>query len=167
MNWYVVHTKPRQESRALLNLERQGYDCFLPTITKKKVGQTALELVTEPLFSRYLFISLDTDLHSKSWSPIRSTLGVSKLVTFGSEPAKVHGHLIRQLKNLELDLNSKPQSPFQTGDRVTIRDGAFAGIEAIYQMDDGEARAMVLIELLHRPTRMAIPIASLQRAVSN
>jgi hypothetical protein len=32
-------------------------------------------------------------------------------------------------------------------------------------MDDGEARAMVLIELLHRPTKVAIPIASLQLAV--
>lgn len=164
MNWYVVHTKPRQESRALLNLERQGYECFLPTIAKKKVGQTALELVTEPLFSRYLFISLDTDINSKSWSPIRSTLGVSKLVTFGSEPAKVHRHLIAQLKDHEANLSTNPQSPFQTGDLVTIRDGAFAGIEAVYQMDDGEARAMVLIQLLHRPTRMAIPITSLQRA---
>jgi transcriptional antiterminator RfaH len=164
MNWYVVHTKPRQESRALLNLERQGYECFLPTITKKKVGQSALELITEPLFSRYLFISLDTDLNSKSWSPIRSTLGVSKLVTFGSEPAKVHTHLIAQLRDHEADLSNNPQSPFQAGDIVTIRDGAFAGIEAVYQMDDGEARAMVLIELLHRPTRMAIPITNLQRA---
>ena len=164
MNWYVVHTKPRQESRALLNLERQGYECFLPTIAKKRVGQTSLELVKEPLFSRYLFISLDTDLNSKSWSPIRSTLGVSKLVTFGSEPAKVHNHLISKLKDHEANLSSNPQSPFQTGDVVTIREGAFAGIEAVYQMDDGEARAMVLIELLHRPTRIAIPITNLQRA---
>ena len=164
MNWYVVHTKPRQESRALLNLERQGYECFLPTIAKKKVGQTALKLVNEPLSSRYLFISLDTDLNSKSWSPTRSTLGVSKLVTFGSEPAKVHHPLIMQLKDNEANLSSNPLSPFQAGDIVTIRDGAFAGIDAVYQMDDGEARALVLIELLNRPTRMTITMTSLQRA---
>jgi len=164
MNWYAVHTKPRQESRALLNLERQGYECYLPTITKKKVGKTALDLITEPLFSRYLFISLDTNLNSKSWSPIRSTLGVSKLVTFGNEPAKVHHHLIAQIKEHEANLNSLTQSPFQTGDLVTIREGAFAGLQAVFQMDDGEARAMVLIELMHRPTRMAIPITHLKRA---
>lgn len=164
MNWYVVHTKPRQESRALLNLQRQGYECFLPTISMKKVGKSALELVSEPLFSRYLFIALDTDSQSKSWSPIRSTFGVSKLVTFGSEPAKVTHQLIAQLKEHETSLRSNPESPFQAGDLVTIRDGAFAGIEAVYQMDDGEARAMVLIELLHRPTRITIPVASLQRA---
>lgn len=163
MNWYVVHTKPRQESRACLNLERQGYDCFLPTITKKKVGRATLELISEPLFSRYLFISLDTDLRSKSWAPIRSTIGVSKLVTFGGEPARVHSDLIVQLQNHETNLSSKPQSPFQAGDLVTIRDGAFAGVEAVYQMDDGEARAMVLIDLLHRPNRISLPMTSLQR----
>ena len=164
MNWYVVHTKPSQESRALLNLERQGYECFLPTITKKKLGRSALELITEPLFARYLFISLDTDLSSKSWAPIRSTLGVSKLVTFGNEPAQVHNLLIAQLKDHEANLSREPHSPFQAGDFINICEGAFAGIEAVYLMYDGEARAMVLIELFHRPTRMAIPITSLQRA---
>ncbi len=85
-------------------------------------------------------------------------------MTFGSEPAKVHHHLITQLKDNEANLSSNPLSPFQAGDIVTIRDGAFAGIEAVYQMDDGEARALVLIELLHRPTRMTITMTSLQRA---
>jgi hypothetical protein len=31
-------------------------------------------------------------------------------------------------------------------------------------MDDGESRAMVLIELLSRPTRIKMPISSLARA---
>lgn len=162
MNWYVVHTKPRQESRALLNLERQGYECFLPTITKKKISRAELALATEPLFARYLFISLDTDLNSKSWAPIRSTLGVSKLVTFGNEPAKVHSDLIEQIRNHETTLNETPEALFHLGDLVTLREGAFAGIEAVYQMDNGEARAMILIELLHRPTRLSVPIANLQ-----
>jgi len=162
MSWYVVHTKSRQESRALVNLERQGYVCYLPTITKKKVGRVALELETEPLFARYLFIELDSDSNAKSWSPIRSTLGVSRLLTFGIEPAKVPTALIEQLKAHEISLKAAPQTPFKSGDVVRIREGAFAGVEAIYQMDDGQARAMVLIELLHRPTRMAVPLASLE-----
>lgn len=162
MSWYVVHTKSRQESRALLNLERQGYACYLPTITKKKVGRVALELETEPLFARYLFIELDSNSTAKSWSPIRSTLGVSRLLTFGDEPAKVPTHLIEQLRAHELSLKESPQTPFKSGDVVRIREGAFAGMEAIYQMDDGKARAMVLIELLHRPTKMAVPLTSLQ-----
>jgi hypothetical protein len=30
--WYLVHTKPRQEDVALANLERQGYECYLPQL---------------------------------------------------------------------------------------------------------------------------------------
>ena len=110
MQWYVVHTKPKQESRAFTNLERQGFECFLPTIPKKRVRGKAFEIVREPLFSRYLFIELDTTLSGKSWAPIRSTLGVSKLVTFGSEPARVNRDLIDLLRDQESNLSHTPIS---------------------------------------------------------
>jgi hypothetical protein len=32
-HWHVVHTKPSAEARALENLERQGFEVFLPMIT--------------------------------------------------------------------------------------------------------------------------------------
>jgi transcriptional antiterminator RfaH len=163
MHWYVVHTKPKQESRALLNLERQGFECFLPTIPKKRVKSKAFEIVAEPLFSRYLFIELDTTLSGRSWAPIRSTLGVSKLVTFGTEPARVHPGLIELLREQESTLAQSPISQYQPGDLVQIKDGPFKGLQAVYQMDDGEMRAMVLIELLQKPTRMQVEIGNLQK----
>ncbi|MDR0735595.1 MAG: hypothetical protein LBF51_01965, partial [Zoogloeaceae bacterium] len=30
MHWHLIHTKIRLERRALENLERQGYECYLP-----------------------------------------------------------------------------------------------------------------------------------------
>jgi transcriptional antiterminator RfaH len=164
MRWYVVHTKPRQESRAHVNLERQGYTCFCPTFTKKKLSKSGLESVQEPLFPRYLFIELDTSSQGRSWAPIRSTLGVSKLVTFGTEPASVNPALIEFLKQQQLSPGQKVLSPYTAGDRVVIATGAFQGVEAIYQMDDGESRAMVLIELLQKLTRLELPISELRLA---
>lgn len=164
MNWYVIHTKPRQERRALLNLERQGYGCFFPTFPQKKVNKKVLELVEEPLFTRYLFIELDTTLQGRSWAPIRSTLGVSKLVTFGTEPARVDPDLINFLRHQQRLLRQSPPTPYKPGDRVTIIEGAFKGLEAIYQMDDGESRAMVLIELLQKPTRLPVAIQGIKLA---
>ncbi len=84
MHWYLVHTKPRQEACALQNLERQGYDCYLPLLASEKLIKGAVTKLAEPLFPRYLFIRLDTGDSAKSWSPIRSTRGVSKLVGFGN-----------------------------------------------------------------------------------
>jgi hypothetical protein len=37
LSWHLVHTKPKGEARALENLERQGFEVFLPIITLKKI----------------------------------------------------------------------------------------------------------------------------------
>lgn len=161
MFWFVVHTKPRQEHRALENLQRQGFTCFLPTLAKKKTTKRGLKVVHEPLFKRYLFIELDTTMSGRSWAPIRSTLGVTRLVTFGNEPARVDPRLIEILK-LQQERQDAPESPYQKGAVVRITSGPFAGIEAIYQMDDGERRAMVLIELIQKPTRLEIDISHIE-----
>ena len=163
MYWYVIHTKPRQEIRALLNLEQQGYECYLPLLAVEKLHQRALRVVEEPLFSRYLFTRLDVSQSGKSWGPIRSTKGVSHLVTFGKEYAKVDERLIEALRAQRDVLCRQPQRLFAQGERVMVTNGPFAGIEAIYQMSDGESRAMVLIELLSKPAQLKISPANLSK----
>lgn len=163
MDWYVVHTKPRQEQRALLNLERQGYQCYLPVLPVEKIRQKKLVVSEEPLFPRYLFICLDASMTGKSWGPIRSTLGVSRLVSFGQEPTRIDPALIETLKHHDEQLRAEPDRLFDAGESVVIKDGPFAGIQAVYQMADGESRAMVLIELLSKPTVMRIDVSSLRK----
>jgi transcriptional antiterminator RfaH len=113
------------------------------------------------LFSRYLFIQLDTNLSGKSWGPIRSTLGVSKLVVFGSEPARVDSGLIHLFKQRELSVADQVTPLFKTGDQVVITQGPFTGLNATFQMSDGEMRAMVLIEVLNQVSKL--PLADLRR----
>ncbi|MCW5296918.1 transcription/translation regulatory transformer protein RfaH [Herbaspirillum lusitanum] len=162
MHWYLIHTKPRQEKLAYENLERQGYVCYLPFLPKEKLHRGKLMVSSEPLFPRYLFIQLDSSNTTKSWSPIRSTKGVSRLVTFGTKPAIVSDALIDVLKSLEA-AKQQPQPLFLPGERVRLTDGAFAGVEGIYQMSDGENRAMVLIEVLSRPVQMQVAPGNLSK----
>lgn len=164
MNWYLIHTKPRQEQCAKQNLERQGHLCYLPTLPVERVRKGNLSVTDEPLFPRYLFIRLDKADSAKSWSPIRSTKGVSRLVSFGIEPAKIDNRLIYFLKSQETVVQSQPQRLLTPGERVRLTDGAFAGIEGIYQMTDSESRVMVLIELLSKPIRISVPLAKLRKA---
>ena len=163
MHWYVVHTKPRQEQRALVNLMQQGYECYLPLVETEKLRQRVVKLVQEPLFSRYLFTRLDSGLAGKSWAPIRSTSGVCRLVTFGTEPAKVSADLIETLRARHDSANQGPARLFHAGDHVQIKEGPFAGLQAIYQMSDGESRAMVLIEILNKSSRLSISPANLRK----
>lgn len=165
MHWFVIHTKPRQEQRALLNLEQQGYECYLPILATEKLRQGALSLIEEPLFPRYLFIRLGASQSGQSWAPIRSTLGVSRLVTFGTDPAKVDADLISTLRTQNSSARQKPQRMFNVNDQVQIISGPFAGLEAVYQMQDGESRAMVLIQFLSKPIRLAVSPANLLKVI--
>ncbi len=162
LSWYLVHTKPRQEDIALANLERQGYECYLPQMRIERIRRRKAEVATEPMFPRYLFIRLDSSDQGKSWSPIRSTLGVSQLVHFGARAAKVDDTLVNLLRQRERALPT--EAMFHSGDSVVITDGPFAGIEAIYQTADAERRAFILLEILAKPVSMHIDAGRLRKA---
>ncbi len=161
-NWYLIHTKIRQERVALENLERQGFACFLPLIRAEKLRRGALQVVQEPLFPRYLFIRLGTGLESQSWAPIRSTIGVSRLVTFGQTPAKIEDELIAQLQ-VKTDSAEVQLRHFEPGEQVVVTEGPFVGVEAIYQMADAEGRVMVLLNILSKQVKMSVPPASIRK----
>ncbi|HBA65303.1 MAG TPA: transcription/translation regulatory transformer protein RfaH, partial [Methylococcaceae bacterium] len=57
----------------------------------------------------------------------------------------------------------EPERLFSEGDKVQIISGPFAGLEGIYQMADGETRAMVLIELLRKPAKGHFEITQLRK----
>ena len=161
LSWYLIHSKPQQEKVALENLERQGYPCYLPVLRLEKLRRGALVVLEEPLFSRYLFVQLDTDSSARSWTPIHSTRGVSRLVRFGLEPARIDDALVAYLRQQQ-DRAAVIKRLFEPGQRVLVTEGAFAGVEGVFQMDDGQARAMVLIELLSRQVRLPVTAAQLR-----
>jgi len=163
MHWHLVHTKPKQEILAQQNLEQQGYNCYLPLIHGEKLRQGKVAVKPTPLFPRYLFIQLGNTIADKSWTPIRSTKGVNRLVFFGTAPAKVDEQLISSLREEELRSQANPEMLHLHGSRVLLTQGAFAGLEGIYQMSDGEQRAMVLIELMSRTISIRVPPAALRK----
>lgn len=159
--WHLIHTKPRQEEIALSNLERQGYECYLPKMRIERVLRCKAKAAVEPMFPRYLFIRLDSSDKGKSWSPIRSTLGVSQLVHFGTCAAKVDDAIVALLRQRELII--PVDTMFHNGETVIITDGPFAGIEAIYQILDAKQRAFILLDILSKPVSMQINIGHLRK----
>lgn len=126
-------------------------------LTVEKIRRDRIVQVTEPTFSRYLFIQLDAVL--SNWSPIRSTLGVSRLLTLGSVPASVPDELIEALRNAPVQ---EPQRLLAPGEEVLFIDGPLQELRGIFQQHDGEARAMVLIELLSKPQVVAVNLGDLR-----
>jgi transcriptional antiterminator RfaH len=159
-NWYLVHTKPRQEKNALKELENQEYIVYLPLIDVEKIIRGARKVVSEPLFARYLFICLDPE-GSKSWAPIRSTKGVASLVRFGQRPAQVSNLIVNAVVDT---LKSAPLvQQHNSGDLVEISAGPFRGLEAVFKIYDGDHRAIVLLSLLGKDISATLELSQLSK----
>jgi transcriptional antiterminator RfaH len=156
--WYLVATRSRHESIAKLNLERQGYRLFLPTINIKKRRGGQWTRVTEPMFPGYLFISLI--LGTDDPAPIRSTAGCVGLVRFGLTYTPVPAALIASLEAVATP-DAPILEPFQSGDAVRLMSGPFAGLAAVYDIAKGEERAQVLLEVLGSVHRINVGLDSL------
>jgi len=163
-SWYLIYTKPRQENLAQENLKRQGYETYLPRIYQSRRRNGRHIKTIEAFFPRYLFIKLDTE--TDNWAPIRSTIGVSKMVRFDGIPAAVPDQLIQTLQSNDDDdgIQSLVQKNLMRGDKVTIIDGPLAGYQGIYQQQNSAERVAVLVDLVGKNTLLNISVHDVQIA---
>jgi transcriptional antiterminator RfaH len=129
----------------------------------EKLHQGKWSIVDQALFPRYLFIRLGQEPSAASWSPIRSTWGVSKLVSFGEVPAKVDDQLIQFLLNQQAFPQIELKRLFKPGESVLMTKAPFAGVEGIYQMTNADQRVMVLIEFMSKTVRVRLPLSALKK----
>jgi len=155
--WFAVHTKPRMEEMAEDHLLRQGFDIYFPRIQRDKRRRGKRVKVIEAMFPRYLFIRFNPG--QDNISSIRYTRGVSRLVRFGNEPARVPDEVIQLLKTsatdpsgLYIELTPEPRP----GDRVSIIDGAFAGLTGVFHKANSEERVIILLNFLGEQNRVAL-----------
>ncbi len=167
MKWHLIHTKVREEFRALENLQNQGFEVFLPTCQVQKKSQERIKLVTEPLFSRYLFIRL-SDV-SSNWSPIRSTRGVSQLLRFGesTEPVIIPDSIVQCLKQ-RCTQEEPLHQLFQAGELLEITKGPFKGLLGFFQklqtLPDGVTRALLLVEILGSVQKISLNLPHFKKS---
>jgi transcriptional antiterminator RfaH len=155
--WCVVHTHPRAEAKAALNLDRQGFTCYLPRYLKRRRHARRVETVAAPLFPRYLFVALD--LATQRWWPIRSTFGVADIVYSGEQPALIPCDIVQAIKGREgkHGLVSLPRKPrFAPGDTVRIIDGVFSACLGLFEGMTDRERVAVLLDLLGRKVRVVM-----------
>lgn len=155
--WLVAFTKPRSELIAQEHLERQGFEVLCPMMRVQKQRRGKWAWIEEPLFPRYLFVGAK---EGQSWAPVRSTVGVASLVRFGGVYATVPESLIEVLR---LGAESVPvhRPLFTQGQKLRIIAGPFASLEAVFEMQEGSDRAMVLLDLLGRQTRVTVDVKQL------
>ena len=163
LSWWVVQTKPQGEALAIEHLREQNFTTYCPLYQKEIIRGRQVKVTTTPLFARYVFVLADPAAQ-QTVHTIRSTRGVSQLIKVGEQPTLVKASVIDKIKLLETEHLNQAEPYFKANDEVLITSGCYQGLEAIYQMDKGLERAVVLLNLLQRETRLTLNKTQLRKS---
>ncbi|HXF81476.1 MAG TPA: transcription termination/antitermination protein NusG [bacterium] len=162
--WYVLQTKPREESRVIahLGVRSSWVDVFLPLIEVVRRHARRRVIGLEPLFPGYLFLRME--LTAATWNAVRWAPGARRLLTAGEEPAAVPQELIDRIAaRLEPLGFIRVGLPYRAGSRVRVRSGPFAGLEGIFERPTSRRdRVRVLLDILGRPTPLELDALDLE-----
>ena len=146
-NWYIIQTKPNSYRKAKINLERQGFQTFIPleTVTKRVQGKFVNKI--NPLFPGYMFVNFDylTD----PWQKVNSTIGVSRLISFDNKIRPVPEIIIETLTRREKGYFSSEKNKYlKKGSQVKLLKGPFADFMAIVEDIEADKRIWLLLDCM-------------------
>lgn len=147
--WILIYTKPQHEKRASENLRKQGFNTFLPLISPANKNGNSAQPV--PVFPRYLFVQINLALGN--WSTIQSSYGVNKIVMFSEKLTSIPEQIIESIQN-KLDKTGVFKEmvsfvDYEKGDAVSIKNGRFEGIDAVFLSKKSKDRVSLLLKLLN------------------
>ena len=158
MRWYAVFTKSRMELWARTNLWDRGLEVYLPRYRKRRRHARRVDVVSMPLFPRYLFVRADLKFTGRRI--IHSTPGAVGLVTFGDIPAAVSDDVIGAIRSREdADGFVRLADPcgLKRGERVNLVDGPLSDFDALFNGETKQGRVIVLLSLLGRDVQAEVP----------
>lgn len=161
--WYVVHTRPHAESRAVMHLQWQGYRSLCPRYRRIVRHARRAKSVLAPLFPNYLFVYLN--LGCDPWRAVNSTHGVARLVMQGEMPQPLPQGIVEELLVRTRADGALDWTPsFKIGQAVRIVDGPFAEFVGTLEHLDAAGRVRVLLDLLGRSVSVALRSGALMAA---
>jgi transcription antitermination factor NusG len=149
--WYVLKVRTRSEIVAAAALRNKGYELFLPTYLERRCYCDRIRTVEVPAFPGYIFCRFN--LCEKA--PILSSPAVEYIVGFAAGPAPVPETELESIRR-SLAVGARPTPYLSVGQRVRVKDGAFAGIEGVLRHVNNRSQLIVSIHLLCRSVALHI-----------
>ena len=159
--WFILKFKANSHHQAAKNLNRQGFETFLPMTDTTSRKATRFINTTQPLFPGYMFITFDRA--ETEWHKINNTYGVSQLVTFNNILKSIPTTFVDTLM-MRYDLSGKllPIKKFNNGDHVKITEGPFANFIATVETYETDQRIWILMDLMGRQAKIQTTSEALQ-----
>ncbi|RME59454.1 MAG: hypothetical protein D6790_10665 [Caldilineae bacterium] len=165
--WHLLYVKPHKEPQVNRLLQDRGVETFFPIVQIERGYGRGIRI--EPFFPHYLFFR--ADLETPEGAAVRWQPGVRTIVHFGGRPAVVPDEVIAHLQARFVPLQEQVLHPaewiYKPGQRVEIKAGPFAGLEAIFHRAvKGKDRAVILLNCLGAWNRAEVPLQHIAPALS-
>lgn len=158
-HWYVIHTKPKQEDRANVNLNAWGVETFWPRLKERRPNPnpnaSKFIYVNKQLFPQYLFARFDA---SELLHKICFTRGVHSVISFGGGPVPIDDDIIECLRSrIEDNSYMRPTEELKSGDKVVIQNGPLKEIVGVLEHDlKDHERVSILLEAVKFQGRILV-----------
>lgn len=156
-DWYLLHTKSRQEKLLADELHRMGVGHYLPLAKQVRYYGKRKATVQIPLFPGYVFVRGSVE---ETYQANR-THRVARIITVSDQV-----RLDWELKNLHLAHRSSaalnPYPYLRKGVRVEVRSGAFRGLQGLVETVAGGGRLILQVQMLGRAVSVEIQGAVLE-----
>lgn len=159
--WHCVVSSPQQEIRASIEIAKSGFDVFFPIKRyERRTLNRPPQIITGPLFPRYLFVRFDRLL--PDWTKIRDMRGVSDILTNSNQPIIVRDDIVEAIRTYkEPERVVEGDKAFIPEQRVRIVNGPLSGIEGLFKGSDRQ-RTKAFLEILGK--RWEIPFSTIEAA---
>ena len=158
-NWYALYTVARHEKLLAGQIEKRGFESFLPlyrSVRRWKDRRKELEMV---LFPGYVFVQIAPEkmIH------VLQLPGAVRVVAFNGQPAAVPLQEIEVLRSrLSNACRMEPHPYLCVGRRVRVRSGPMQGLEGIIQRRPDRCRVIFTIDLIMRSVAVEVDEADVE-----
>lgn len=160
MKWYAARTHAQSEDKAAMHLRRQGFAVYLPKYRKLRRHARRSDWVLRPLFPRYLFVGVSPG--NERWRTIQSTVGISRLVSFGEAPTPVPTDVMEEMLARTDSDGLLSLAPPNKGQPIEFVAGGLCEQKGLFECFDDNERAVILLDILGRRVRVRAPVDAVQ-----
>lgn len=142
--WWAMYTMARQEKKLMRELVKLKVAFYAPVIERRyKSPNGRLRKSYEPLFGNYVFVCGE----EQSRYQAVCTGCISRVI-----PVEQADELVADLAQIKSligrEVPLSPEARLEPGQRVRIRNGAFAGYEGVITRRDKEVRLQVYVRFM-------------------
>lgn len=157
--WYAIWTRSRHEQVVREQLEKKGYEAFLPTITRWSRWKDRKKKIDWPLFPGYCFARFNP----RDRLPILKCSGVVSIISFEGEPAPIPEREIDGIRQLvESDLAYDPCPLIREGMQVEVVHGPLKGVVGRLVRKNEKARLVLSVDLIGQAVSVEVDAADVR-----